>query len=155
MSLPPRAPFIRSRPVTFLASARRHVLTTWLAGAVIFAFLNAVPRAAWAYVFEGASWPAGTTVVLQLGLGDAGRTLIDGNTFLEHCCRTGAEHVGPRYPAGSAYLCNLDCVRLIRRWGELGRLFRQYFWTVVWQWDPRGDLLQNARLAHGRSRHPF
>ena len=52
-----------------------------LAGAVIFAFLNAVPRAAWAYVFEGASWPAGTTVVLQLGLGDAGRTLIDGNTF--------------------------------------------------------------------------
>jgi len=57
------------------------VLTTWLAGAVIFAFLNAVPRAAWAYVFEGASWPAGTTVVLQLGLGDAGRTLIDGNTF--------------------------------------------------------------------------
>src|SRR5438876_10212998 len=81
MSLPPRAPFIRSRPVTFLASARRHVLTTWLAGAVIFAFLNAVPRAAWAYVFEGASWPAGTIVVLHLGLGDAGRTLFDVYTF--------------------------------------------------------------------------
>src|SRR5436309_3308731 len=38
------------------------------------------PGTARAYVFEGASWPAGTTVVLQLGLGDAGRTLIDGNT---------------------------------------------------------------------------
>ena len=80
MSLPPRAPFIRSRPAAFLAPARRHALTAWLAGAVIFAFLNAAPGTAWAYVFEGASWPAGTTVVLQLGLGDAGRTLIDGNS---------------------------------------------------------------------------
>src|SRR5438270_841844 len=80
MSLPPRAPFIRSRPVTFLASARRHALTSWLVGAVTFAFLSAAPRAAWAYVFEGASWPAGTIVVLRLGLGDVGRTLIDGNT---------------------------------------------------------------------------
>jgi Matrixin len=79
MSLPPRALFVRSRTVTFLASARRHALTTWLVGAVTFAFLSAAPRAAWAYVFEGASWPAGTTVVLQLGLGGAGRTLIDGN----------------------------------------------------------------------------
>ena len=80
MSLPLRAPFIRSRHVTFLASARRHTLTTWLVGAVTFTFLSAAPRAAWAYVFEGASWPVGTTVVLQLGLGGAGRTLIDGNT---------------------------------------------------------------------------
>jgi Matrixin len=79
MSLLPRAPFIRSRRVTFLASARRYTLTTWLVGAVTFAFLSAAPRAAWAYVFEGASWPSGTTVVLQLGLGGAGRTLIDGN----------------------------------------------------------------------------
>jgi len=80
MSLPLRAPFIRSRHVTFLASARRHTLTTWLVGAVTFTFLSAAPRAAWAYVFEGASWPVGRTVVLQLGLGGAGRTLIDGNT---------------------------------------------------------------------------
>jgi hypothetical protein len=32
------------------------------------------------YVLEGPSWPAGTVVVLQLSLGDAGRTLQDGNT---------------------------------------------------------------------------
>ena len=56
------------------------MLTTWLVGAVTVAFLSAAPRAAWAYVLEGASWPAGATVVLQLGLGNAGRTLIDGNT---------------------------------------------------------------------------
>src|SRR4029077_6942356 len=84
------------------------------------------------------------------------RTHVDRWQYLlEHGRCTGAEHVGPRYPAGSAYLRTINCVRLIRRWRELGRFFRHYFWTVVWQWDPGGDLLQNARLAHGRSRHPF
>ena len=33
-----------------------------------------------AYVLEGKSWPSGTVLVLQLGLGSAGRTLQDGNT---------------------------------------------------------------------------
>src|SRR5882762_11893881 len=33
-----------------------------------------------AYVLEGKSWPAGTTVLMQLNLGSAGRTLQDGNT---------------------------------------------------------------------------
>jgi hypothetical protein len=33
-----------------------------------------------AYVLEGPSWPAGTVVVLQLSLGNPGRTLQDGNT---------------------------------------------------------------------------
>src|SRR5438876_5249811 len=81
MSWPPLAPFVRSRPATALAPVRRHtLLTTWLVGAVIFAFLSAAPGIARAYVFEGATWPVGTTVVLQLGLGNAGRTLIDGNT---------------------------------------------------------------------------
>jgi hypothetical protein len=32
------------------------------------------------YVFEGPSWPAGSTVTFQLSLGSPGRTLIDGNT---------------------------------------------------------------------------
>jgi hypothetical protein len=32
------------------------------------------------YVLEGPRWPSGTTLVLQLGLGNAGRTLQDGNT---------------------------------------------------------------------------
>jgi matrixin len=80
MSFPPLAPFVRSRLATFIAPVRRQTLTSWLVGAVIFAFLNAAPGTVQAYVFEGASWPAGTTVLLQLGLGGAGRTLIDGNT---------------------------------------------------------------------------
>src|ERR1700730_17618784 len=80
MSLLPLALFVRSRAATLLALVRRHGLTSWLVAAVIFAFLNAAPGTARAYVFEGASCPAGTTVVLQLGLGGAGRTLIDGNT---------------------------------------------------------------------------
>ncbi|HEY2138636.1 MAG TPA: DVUA0089 family protein [Chthoniobacterales bacterium] len=33
-----------------------------------------------AYILEGKSWPAGSVVVVQLGLGSAGRTLQDGNT---------------------------------------------------------------------------
>jgi Matrixin len=32
------------------------------------------------YVLEGKSWPAGSTVIMQLNLGGAGRTLQDGNT---------------------------------------------------------------------------
>jgi len=63
-----------------MAPARRRALTACFCGAVIFAFPNAAPRTARAYVLEGASWPAGTTVVLQLGLGNPGRTLLDGNT---------------------------------------------------------------------------
>src|SRR5206468_7638572 len=33
-----------------------------------------------AYVLEGPKWPNGSTVVMQLSLGNAGRTLTDGNT---------------------------------------------------------------------------
>jgi len=80
MSLPPLALFVPIRLAAFLGPVRRYKLTSWLVGAAIFAFLNAAPGKARAYVFEGASWPAGPTIVLQLGLGDAGRTLIDGNT---------------------------------------------------------------------------
>lgn len=36
--------------------------------------------AANAYVLEGKSWPSGSTVVMQLNLGSAGRVLQDGNT---------------------------------------------------------------------------
>jgi len=32
------------------------------------------------YVLEGVSWPSGSIVTFQMGLGSAGRTLIDGNT---------------------------------------------------------------------------
>src|SRR6266446_10781276 len=33
-----------------------------------------------AYVLEGKRWPDGSVVTFQMGLGSAGRTLIDGNT---------------------------------------------------------------------------
>src|SRR5947209_701846 len=33
-----------------------------------------------AYILEGASWSRGSVVTFQMGLGPAGRTLIDGNT---------------------------------------------------------------------------
>jgi Matrixin len=74
------APPSRSWPSARGTSRRRRALIPWLASTLIFAFLNAMPDLACAYALEGASWPAGTTVVLQLGLGNAGRTLIDGNT---------------------------------------------------------------------------
>ena len=32
------------------------------------------------YALEGVSWPSGSVVTFQMGLGSAGRTLIDGNT---------------------------------------------------------------------------
>src|SRR2546421_11966478 len=42
--------------------------------------LSALAPVAHAYVLEGKTWPAGTTVIMQLDLGSAGRTLQDGNT---------------------------------------------------------------------------
>jgi hypothetical protein len=47
---------------------------------IVLAVLAAVSRRASGYVLEGTSWPAGTVVTFQMGLGSAGRTLIDGNT---------------------------------------------------------------------------
>ena len=38
------------------------------------------PPEAGAYALEGPKWPNGSTVVMQLSLGNAGRTLADGNT---------------------------------------------------------------------------
>jgi Matrixin len=47
---------------------------------VLLAVFVAVARRASGYVPEGKAWPAGTVVTFQMGLGSAGRTLIDGNT---------------------------------------------------------------------------
>lgn len=44
--------------------------------ALLLASLQTAP----AYSLEGVHWPAGATVTFQNALGDAGRTLIDGNT---------------------------------------------------------------------------
>jgi hypothetical protein len=47
---------------------------------IVLAVLAAVSRRANGYALEGTKWPAGTVVTFQMGLGSAGRTLIDGNT---------------------------------------------------------------------------
>ena len=47
---------------------------------IVLAVLVAVSRRANGYALEGTKWPAGTVVTFQMGLGSAGRTLIDGNT---------------------------------------------------------------------------
>ena len=56
-------------------------LPAFIRSALIAAVLACgITTTANAYVLEGKSWPSGTTVVMQLGLGSAGRTLQDGNT---------------------------------------------------------------------------
>jgi hypothetical protein len=47
---------------------------------IVLAVLVAVSRRANGYALEGTKWPAGAVVTFQMGLGPAGRTLIDGNT---------------------------------------------------------------------------
>src|SRR5260370_926837 len=47
---------------------------------IALAVFVAVSRRANGYALEGVSLPAGTLVAFQMGLGSAGRTLIDGNT---------------------------------------------------------------------------
>src|SRR6478752_4227324 len=47
---------------------------------ILLAVFALVARRANGYALEGSSWPAGTIVTFQMGLGSAGRTLIDGNT---------------------------------------------------------------------------
>lgn len=56
-----------------LAAMRRSLIAITLAVAGLSA-------SAHGYVLEGPRWPSGTELVLQLGLGSAGRTLQDGNT---------------------------------------------------------------------------
>src|SRR5438445_2012527 len=51
-----------------------------LAILMLLAVFAMVARRANGYALEGSSWPAGTIVTFQMGLGSAGRTLIDGNT---------------------------------------------------------------------------
>src|SRR5947207_9933676 len=47
---------------------------------ILSAVFALVARRANGYALEGSSWPAGTIVTFKMGLGSAGRTLIDGNT---------------------------------------------------------------------------
>src|SRR5438270_7326959 len=59
---------------------RAFALLQLLAILMLLAVFAMVARRAHAYVLEGTKWPAGSVVTFQMGLGLAGRTLIDGNT---------------------------------------------------------------------------
>src|ERR1022692_2722569 len=61
------------------SSLKRPLVTAGLVGAIALS-LGALPRQADAYALEGPKWPAGTVVTFQLELGNAPRTLLDGNT---------------------------------------------------------------------------
>ncbi|HJX25978.1 MAG TPA: matrixin family metalloprotease [Chthoniobacterales bacterium] len=58
---------------------KRLLATAGLVGAIALS-LGALPRQADAYALEGPKWPSNTVVNFQLELGNAGRTLLDGNT---------------------------------------------------------------------------
>src|ERR1017187_8169642 len=58
---------------------KRPLATAGLVGAIALS-LGALPRQADAYALEGPKWPLGTVVNFQLELGNANRTLLDGNT---------------------------------------------------------------------------
>lgn len=47
---------------------------------IILALSLFASRGAHGYALEGVNWPSGAVVTFQMGLGSAGRTLIDGNT---------------------------------------------------------------------------
>jgi len=63
-------------------SASKRPFPPWqlLSLLIVLAIFVAVSRRASGYALEGERWPAGTVVTFQMGLGSAGRTLIDGNT---------------------------------------------------------------------------
>ena len=67
-------------PRQFAASKRPVARLQLVSILVVLAIFVAVSRRASGYALEGERWPAGTVVTFKMGLGAAGRTLIDGNT---------------------------------------------------------------------------
>ena len=67
-------------PRQYSAQKRTFAPLQLLSILIVLAIAVAVSRRANGYVLEGVRWPAGTVVTFKMGLGSAGRTLIDGNT---------------------------------------------------------------------------
>jgi hypothetical protein len=67
-------------PPQYSTAKRAFAPLRWFSILIILAVFAAVSRRASGYALEGQHWPAGTVVTFQMGLGSAGRTLIDGNT---------------------------------------------------------------------------
>src|ERR1022692_4908992 len=70
---------VRPRHLFVGSSLKRLFAAAGLLGAIALS-LGALPRQADAYALEGPKWPLGTVVNFQLELGNANRTLLDGNT---------------------------------------------------------------------------
>src|SRR5437773_2488675 len=67
-------------PCGYSASKRAFARLQLLSILIVWAIFLVVSRRASGYALEGQHWQAGTLVTFQMGLGSAGRTLIDGNT---------------------------------------------------------------------------
>src|SRR6266550_3080934 len=67
-------------PRQYPASKRAFARLQLVSILIVLAIFVAGSRRASGYALEGQHWPAGTVVTFQMGLGSAGRTLIDGNT---------------------------------------------------------------------------
>src|SRR5438876_7906918 len=67
-------------PRRYSASKRAFARLQLLSILIVWAILLVFSRRASGYALEGQHSPAGTLVTFQMGLGSAGRTLIDGNT---------------------------------------------------------------------------
>jgi hypothetical protein len=81
-------------PRRYPASKRAFARLQLLSILIVWAIFLAVSRRANGYALEGQHWPAGTLVTFQMGLGSAGRTLIDGNTSWDTAA-------APRSPRGT------------------------------------------------------
>ena len=78
-----------------------------LIGCAALALLAFGVSTAYAYVTEGPSWPNGT-VTFQLGLGNAGRTLIDGNTSWNTAAAPALDVWEPEDSTSSVCVCRLE-----------------------------------------------
>src|SRR5205085_10519474 len=67
-------------PRRYCVSKRAFARLQSLSILIVWGIFLAVSRRVSGYALEGQHWPAGTVVTFQMGLGSAGRTLIDGNT---------------------------------------------------------------------------
>src|SRR5438094_355390 len=67
-------------PRRYCVSKRAFARLQSLSILIVWGIFLAVSRRVSGYALEGQHWPAGTLVTFQMGLGSAGRTLIDGNT---------------------------------------------------------------------------
>lgn len=59
--------------------ASRSFALARIVAAALLLLLAGLPRSSSGFVLEGPSWSDNSNIVFQLGLGDAGRTLLDGN----------------------------------------------------------------------------